>query len=632
MAFYPDKYLADKGASPSKGFDPDAYLASKTEQPGKLHDALIGAAQGASLGFGDEIKGVGDTAIDALKGDVDPTSLDDILSTYRQHQKENEKGVDEAKARSPKTVLAAELVGGLLPGILSGGASEAATGANAAKTLGQLALRSAGKGAVLGGLAGVGGSHGTIENPEEVAKDAAFGAGGGAILGGAAPYAGKALSAAKDALAPAGAALSEAGFALASVPGKMIPQGVKDMASDSPFLEKLAYAYGKARDGSQAFAGKDAGPDIERQLQQTSGSIANQFLNPLTDTSKLYGQVLQEAGDNGARLSTDNGELMNALAAAKARLSGASTGDSKKALDLLNQHGAQTMDRDTLQQLSSKLTPQQAKTLQNTLRGLGNSQSFNDTPALSDAAKALGPAIDSSLPEGQMADINSKFSDARKLVEPLINKGEIDPDFQSKSVSDIDTDQLGAKLKSYLQNNLLPNTEASNTKGDKAKLALSDILDNAKSLNEKAQTQFLDPDSIATQAKDIGMKTAIRKSMVGETGGSDGIPVSTNPMGWIKGTPLRGAELTGKAIRNVANVGSAIVVGGRNLYQSTNEGLSRVAETLTGAGYVGIANSLSKALSSQDNGAKNAALFTIMQNPDYYKAVFGNDKDSEGTK
>ncbi len=140
--------------------------------PSEVVSGLAGAAQGATLGFADEIGGAAG-ALGGLYTGMDPRKL---MDAYSQTRDKLRGGISEAQEANPKSYLAGNVAGGF--------ASQAVPGLGIAKGTG--ALMSAGKAATQGALMGAGES---LENPvsdpdqfeSDIAKGAAFG--GAAQLG-----------------------------------------------------------------------------------------------------------------------------------------------------------------------------------------------------------------------------------------------------------------------------------------------------------------------------------------------------------------------------------------------------------------------------------------------------------------
>ena len=170
------------------GEDYSALMAAPVASPPPppptiLESAARGALQGASFGFADEIAG-------ALGSAFGP-------KTYVQARDESRKAYEAAKAENPKAYLAGEVGGGLASAVVPGGVlGKAAEGgaavAEAAPTIGRLALRGAASGAAYGGAQALGDStadltkgdfHGAIA---DTLRGAAIGGVTGGIIGPAA--------------------------------------------------------------------------------------------------------------------------------------------------------------------------------------------------------------------------------------------------------------------------------------------------------------------------------------------------------------------------------------------------------------------------------------------------------------
>lgn len=216
MSFNPDDYLKkkrDAEATPTPvnnnnnkpaGFDPDAYLKTKAAasvnptEISKLESGLRGAAQGATLGFSDELVGAGEGLLRTLKGEG---SLSENYTKARDESREANKAAEEANSL---TYLGGNLLGGVATSALPvagamGLGKAAASVIKGGGVLAKIARGAVGAGAtggVVGAVQGVGSSEG--KSAGEILKDGAGGAAVGASLGGAFGGAGKLLPGVKD--------------------------------------------------------------------------------------------------------------------------------------------------------------------------------------------------------------------------------------------------------------------------------------------------------------------------------------------------------------------------------------------------------------------------------------------------
>jgi|GEM_PF-1716434 len=167
-------------AEPKKaaGFDWDSAPDAEqdTESTSGLESGIRGAAQGASLGFADEITGGVEAGFDKLKGDERG-----LIDLYKTKRDESRKAYKKAEQDNPDEYLGGQLAGGaasLLVPVLNAG-----KGAQLAAMVG--------KGALSGGLAGLGGSEADLTEGD--IGGAALDAGTGAALGAGLSLAGSRL-------------------------------------------------------------------------------------------------------------------------------------------------------------------------------------------------------------------------------------------------------------------------------------------------------------------------------------------------------------------------------------------------------------------------------------------------------
>ncbi len=154
------KFISDSDMekiSSKKKFISDSEMNSL--QPSKLESALRGAAQGATLGFGDELVGAGESALGSLGLVPD--------KTYEQSRDESRLANAKAQSENPITYGVGEIGGGVASNLILPGS---------AATMGGRALQAAATGAIMGA--------GTANNRDEILPSMAV---GGALGGVAAP-------------------------------------------------------------------------------------------------------------------------------------------------------------------------------------------------------------------------------------------------------------------------------------------------------------------------------------------------------------------------------------------------------------------------------------------------------------
>lgn len=166
----PDVRAEGAAASPIPG---DAAMSG-----GGIEAALIGARQGVTFGFGDEINAGVRAAADWAGGKLglsEPTTIGDAYDQRLAHERAL---LDQTRKENPVSATAGEIAGSALPALASGGAS-------AGGTLAAQAGRGALAGAATGAAYGFGEGEGGVGNR---LAGAAIGGATGAAVGGAAPY------------------------------------------------------------------------------------------------------------------------------------------------------------------------------------------------------------------------------------------------------------------------------------------------------------------------------------------------------------------------------------------------------------------------------------------------------------
>lgn len=194
--FDPDKYLAEKSAAepaPTPSFDPDAYLAEKSAaaaEPGILdtakqgfHDFAeginaigAGAAQGLTLGFGDELAGGLHTVADLPKTGMDWEAIKKAYAANRDKIRAHNTSIEN---ESPALYTGGNVLGAAAPIAFSGGAGAAAEAGALARSAPSLA-RIFGESIATGGIAGAGASE--ADSLSGVGQDALEGAAMGAVV------------------------------------------------------------------------------------------------------------------------------------------------------------------------------------------------------------------------------------------------------------------------------------------------------------------------------------------------------------------------------------------------------------------------------------------------------------------
>lgn len=245
-----------------------------------LGSAAMGAAQGATLGFDDEIGGIAKALYDkGVSG-----KKDNFWDLYKKTRDSIREAHSEAEAAHPVASFAGNLVGGIAPMAL---APEALLGAGAAEGAGFAAKAKAlaNTGARVGAVAGLGGSTAdlTSGDPSQVGqavKDVASGAVGGAATGAAV---GSLVNAASGPIA-----------AGAKYVGKTI--------GTLPFAEDISNVFNKVAGGEDLGA-----PGQVLETNQNTRDVADKTVATIENLRREAGSARQEnledLTSNGAKIN-----------------------------------------------------------------------------------------------------------------------------------------------------------------------------------------------------------------------------------------------------------------------------------------------------------------------------------------
>ena len=234
-------------------FEPDAPLVEElqNERAKELEALKLGAIQGASLGFADELEGGLQAGKEVLVGDA---KLANLLDEYRRQRDLARAEYEQAKLDAPNAFLAGELTGGIGAGVATGGLGVGIRGA-----------------AAMGALAGAGSSDTDVTDLDqaqlqEMASDAATGGAVGGALGAAAKGVGSAISRAAN-------------------PDK------------GGFLSKLIDSYKRGTKG-QDLTSKKAAQGMADELLVSGEGVLEDLGSAEARASKSYGKAV-EAGKEG---------------------------------------------------------------------------------------------------------------------------------------------------------------------------------------------------------------------------------------------------------------------------------------------------------------------------------------------
>lgn len=575
-----------------------------------------GSLQGATFGFSDEGLGALGATKDVLTGDA---GLQDWTTKYRQRQQAEQAANEDAAKRSPIAYNVGDYGTSILAGLLSGGTGTAVRAGGVAAKLGARELAAlAAKGAAIGATQGFGRSTGTIEDaPGKLASDTFQGGVAGGVL---API----LGIAGNKLANRAAAKAEAKAA----------QAAGTAIEDSPMKAQVAEAYNAGKAGESFNPSRSS---ISREAANEDAAI--QGLKGKFDTAEeaLTGTKNEVLGQSKAIIKPPQsstpaaeGFLSNSIITPEAdkvsqipsfldfakksgEISRKDLSDISSGLDLYSNGGLSAKEADVLR-----------KKIQDVAQGVRNPDVQG---SLNNAADELGSAIEKNVPGYGEANKNiHEFLKAGK--ETLLSKGN-DADISGIKVSnlpneDLKTTQGIQKIVGSLRNFKEGATQQSQGALDKTIANLKELQQSNPDLFD---TLGINIPQLEGQFYKAADRSAVaQKLLPGQYLGNElksgkglfGIPVLGE-----QGV-LRGANLAGQVSKKASD-----------FYKLSKEGVAGAAQQLIHTGVESLKSlgtGLQQSIDSGNQGKMNAAMFTILQNPDARKALgYSVEKQADAT-
>lgn len=579
LGFVPDtKDHADLGFTPEEVASDNDLLSMRS-----LKDLGIGAAQGITLGGADELAGAAQATGDVAFGD---TKLQDWVQKYRQHQQEQQQAFEEAKTRSPVLTTAGELAGGLaLPMGAIG-----ATG----KGMGMI-----GKAAISGGIGGLAGglsSTGTIgEDPGQIGKDiltgGALGAAGSTIIEKAAPMMGKL----------AGKVSEVTGFDKLKSNYPSIRQSIIPFTETLEGRPFLGEAGEKLRYGQQL---PEAASALDEPLNKLRGAVGDKY------TQVLSGQTLNLTPE----LANDLNLTRKTLNAKKVNI-GLEPGDIPSTEGLIptsEQMGIQQKIDAALS--SGKVSAQDLKDIQKFARDeMYNLHGGEAKDVLGSLNKQASRHLET-IPG--YSEVNKQFGEVEDTLSSFAKKVPIEElDITGRKVS-------GEKLYKTSED-VISKAQLPYDTGRKQSKQLSELGENLQLLAAKDPTLLekigiKDIPAFIQRAKDAADIQAVTKSMRGA-----GQMGQTTLMSKVGGGSKAGIQYAGALAGSVANKTSN---AGAKLAAMPAQSLSGLAQRLSSnkaTQHMGeaLSSAIQASVDRPGSVSKNAALFTILQNPSGRKVI-----------
>lgn len=566
-----------------------------------VRDLLAGAAQGATLGFGDE-------ALAALQATLAKPENVSWYEDYRRRQKENEEAYKQMQERSPWLTMGGELAGGFaIPvGALLKGAKAGAEGAKlagaalggekaAAKAKAAFdAYQAAKTGAIAGGVAGLGASEKTIEEAPALIQEGLTGAALGGALGG----------------------LATKGL-----------QFGKEYIEESPRILK----------GFKALE-MEAGAGGEAPINITTREGQKTILNKLDDTTNTIlnktQSLFKEHKDNLTKAIADNAKVVPSdsskldIKNAFEKVKDLAEKGNESAIRLYNSLEKHIGSVDVGKMLNGTANVSDLNNIRKAI--LQNSRKIIDD-AGQDAANFLkNTQLLDKLDEGietvipKIKELRQNIKDSAQPLEVILNKTD-DPLAQYKKLSDYEPEQL-KNILARLTSKHVEDLSAGATRGAKARDAFDDFIDALKTaeskLGKKTQTP-INPEEIEKLAKETADQISVMKTSIGEENIADPRISSVKNIASGNISDWGYTQLMGKLGRTEANLGQPV----QKLLKTgkaTTAQLQNFANILKNSNkpvIKQIGESATAALESGDAASKAAILNSIMQNPEARKLI-----------
>jgi ElaB/YqjD/DUF883 family membrane-anchored ribosome-binding protein len=599
-------------------------------------DFALGTAQGMTLGFADELAAVAGVALDPLISKLSGESaIDDQLrrqgfqvespkTTYTDELERSRREFKRAEEESPWLYGAGYLGGAIPSGQALGGALSLATKGT---KLGQLAQASKagriGKMAVEGalgmGIESIGASEGTLlgtpEQKEQVSEDILSGVGTGAAVGAGLGTLGQVVvPAVRKGLEP-------------------IAESIAGFVEKRPFLRQLVKSkeYGEA--GINPVAEKEL---LETSLGKKSLSTidterSQELMNEILSADKTLGREVSRSLED----ATKKGVVVDAYPVLEKSMK-----SLNMAYDIVEEMGENPRGRYILSKIADStdktLSPTQAKELLDDVDAFiskfGRIAPGTETSiegAISRNLKSFRSNLSNKLKEviPEYKTATDRFSQFRQLVPESIIAGDLPRDVADVYMGDLRNPQkqLLTKLRTIVKGS----TQSGSSSAPIKEAYVNAIRGIRKFEEAEAARGLKSPlkrsaDEYAKIIKDYADDAAVRRQMANVEEMSSiqkNVPAILMDTGsTVRSKLLTSANIYGRAKKSTSDLS-------KKLFTAPREQLDSLANRLTETpGLEMLGRALKEGVESNDSFKRNAALFSIMQNPSA-KLLIGGDDD-----
>lgn len=603
-------------------------------------DFATGAAKGATLGAADEIGGVLSTGLEKLAGLIPGTDAyeaaqideqlkaqgftvpeESLMETYRGYQQASEQAQEAASERSPIASTLGELGGNIATGVAAGGAlgiGKTAADAQKAKPLldimsqeGKLKAglellkrggTTAAQAAPIMALESVAGSKNQLVGPDaqpmEVGKDVLDNLlfGGTALLG---------MQGVSDIAAPA---------------AKKAADVATEAMTDTAFGKKMKTAFDWGQDIGNPLSATNQ-PKLERELLTTNP----EDLMSRIKTAK--GKLGKDVGDSLAK-AEKAGQIINVSDSLTDTLNSLNY-TYKNLIDIQENPKARQIFQK-IQQGATDLTPTEAKFLlddvNSAISRFGNMKTPGPLienkviPGLQKFTKTLSEQLKTEIPEYGISA--KRFAEFTNLVPEQIMSGDV-----PVGVTDIfmgDMRNADPKLYKGIKN-LATTSTAEGTSSESSRQAATLLKENLDKLKASQPDLPFESDKFMKDIGEFSDKTQTLREMQ-----TVKAPVKTlKTSGVLAGLGELGGGGTLVASNVAGRVSVPVAKLSKKVYNMPAEKLTQYAQAMENIpGLQMYGKALRQGLENGDTAKKNAALFSIMQNPSA-RIIFNDNQEED---
>jgi len=615
-------------------------------------DAALNIGHGFSWGASDEASGLLGAITGKIQDYFDPTDRQlaeqgfqvdqpSFLDTYRQDQQRAEDFLNQSQERSPILSTAANIGGGILSGNAATGALKMAS---AGKDLGMFNTLVGQSTPIREIIKSQGSKAALLEAGKRASALGLMGATEGAVMGGldssegdligASPEQQQALlqdikSGATFGLAAGGgiSGIQSAG-SVAKMPIDSMVDAGSDWAQKQDYLRKLGVQYDFGKQGLDTSDRTVKNKLIRENLYSPVEDFTNKIMTSKGELGEAVGSSLDEAQKAGKMVNLSEPVEKGFEALGRAYDMNPSINKIAKAKQVYEK---------LVRSPVSEVTPVEAKLLLQDVDSLIGSLKSKNFPGSAESLvldemygirKDISESLKNQLDE--YAKASGNFSQFMETVPENIMAGSKDISQLKNRFGDYDRAEQKDIISEQLKKLFGSSTEASNS-AEKSQIALDRIVER---MGNNKVPGFSGEDFQKASQKAGDVTDALRGRMSERADAGSQATMKSVGLGiaqGAKGVGLSAANIVGRVVRKVTpDIQNPAAKMSRNVFASSDGQLIKMADTMmTVPGLEHLSNALRQGIESGDAGKKNAALFSIMQNPKA-RAAFAESEQNEG--